>query len=368
MISHKKGIFYIASEKNIFVEQELGWVQMEEKDAVEFLNRVRPKKITLIYFLGNNKSELDFLNRIPPLSVWVWLYGDETFEPRLNFRVINKSSVIGVIRPYPILREKFLKNLALYFAYIFTETSIRVNSVKSAIQIFKYSAASLIRIFRLELILILNKVFGKENINFIPGYTNLFAETLTLHFGSNVRPNSLLRFGVNTNSNAQRIYDFGFLGQYGSPNRMKAIRVLESFSGKSKTCILLRDNFGGTLGSYGVSTSTSHIYIRRISESRFSLCPSGNYSSATFRWLESVILGTIPIQSYRTPSDPSFRIIATYSLGTHEKWQTLLDRALGMSEEQRMNCLEKIISSVESAIITLNLQLSKGQDEISEDF
>jgi hypothetical protein len=51
-------------------------------------------------------------------------------------------------------------------------------------------------------------------------------------------------------------------------------------------------------------------YINGIISSKFSICPPGNYSSQTFRFLESLLLWTFPLQKKYVLSDPLRKINA----------------------------------------------------------
>ena len=104
-----------------------------------------------------------------------------------------------------------------------------------------------------------------------------------------------------------RIKEFSFVGQKGSVWREFAIaRVRQSLNAEQFT-YLERENFGGTLGANEATFQSASEYVQILKESRYAISPPGNYSGATFRWLESIICGAIPLQAFSHPSDPMYR-------------------------------------------------------------
>ena len=356
--SLRREILYASKHRDIFVEYELGWRRLEINDGIadKVWNLNREKDI--VFFVGNENSELRFLEGLPNASVWIWLYGDETFRPGLNFNVIKNPAVIGVIRPYPFFRSKFFNDYRMWLKYIITDTTLRNISIKSLLNYIRYILSSWIRILRSHTIGFMHIFFEKENVNFFPGYTNLFAQTFISKFAPGKEAISLLENTSNLVIEVQRLYDFSFVGQTGSPNRLRAIRVLEKHNSSLRKCIVLRDGFGGTEGSNGASLSTSNEYIDTLVNSRFSLCPSGNFAGASFRWFESLILGAIPIQSTRIPSDPCYESFVEYSFSAREPWSKLFNLAEQVSEEERLETYRKLMELLRVAVQGLNDRIS----------
>jgi hypothetical protein len=154
--------------------------------------------------------------------------------------------------------------------------------------------------------------FAKSNVNLHLGYTNLFAQSvdafLAQRLKSNyINSNSLLKNSSEIFKNTLKEYKFCFVGQRGKFWRQRALSLFEFWNESTtngKIYLQIREKFGGTIGSNGASLSTGFEYTKVIIDSHFSLCPPGNFSNYTFRILESVVSGTIPIICQPCPTDP----------------------------------------------------------------
>lgn len=352
--SLEQEILYVSNHRNYFVELELGWKRIVWDEKITEFIGVNNKRAVKVYFLGNGKSELSLLENLPNSSVWVWLYGDETFQPTLNFKAISSPAVIGVIRPYPLHKSHFLTDCKSWLTYLMTDTKLKSIAPKDIKKFVKYALSALVRIFRIYLIGTLHDYYKKKSLNFIPGYTNLFAQVTLSKNAFGEERVSLIEKSLDAKIEGERVYDFSFIGQSGSPNRFMAIRSLEKNSVKSRIHIVLKNSFGGTEGANDASLVTSNEYINILTNSRFALCPSGNFAGTSFRWLESLILGAIPIQSHRIPSDPAFESPVKYSLGARETWPRLLRRAEQITESERIEINKSILRSVDLAVSSLN--------------
>jgi hypothetical protein len=123
------------------------------------------------------------------------------------------------------------------------------------------------------------------------------------------------------------------MGQRGSFWRRYALEELQLSELVRQSTILVRDEFGGTLGANGASIETGQEYVAGLLNTNISMCPPGNYSSSTFRYLESLICGAIPAIAEGTPTDALFRA----PFGPHEtckwaRWEDLI-RVCGYLEE-----------------------------------
>lgn len=349
-------LYYLSNDTELFAERELGWKRLRFSDfSPEQLEKINQN--TIILFLGNSTAELEFLEGLPSLKVWLWMYGDETFNPVLNFIAIRHPSVIGVIRPYPLQMKRLYSDLMSCLKFLVTETKFKNWLPTSLFMFSKFFVASIIRVLRIHFVKFLHFVWRKQYINFIPGYTNLFAKNFIDEFKIQITCHSLIESALRCEVKADRDVDVSFVGQSGSPNRLKALSIFNKNKSNMKTFVKTREGFGGTEGSNGASTLTSREYIQILLRSRYVLCPSGHYSGATFRWLETLILGAVPIQSRRIPPDPTFDFLTSYPLGTTEPWKALLSRAELMKEEERLQWLRNLLSSLQASVVKLNNQI-----------
>ena len=92
---------------------------------------------------------------------------------------------------------------------------------------------------------------------------------------------------------SERMYDFSFVGQIPDTGTRDCFkRSLDKLidkceEGKFKYFIKYTDGFGQGL--------SSEEYIDVLSESKVSLCPQGAHSYETFRFFESIMMGSIPL-------------------------------------------------------------------------
>ena len=344
--------WFLSQERVYFVENELSWRTILLRDlSGAVLDEIRNSTSPIILNVGNSISEIKALDNYKlEKCVWLWLYGDETFNPILNFHAISHKYVKGIIRPYPLSNSSLLSNLKSCISFVLSDT-IKKRSWKLLV---KYTAASFIRIIRMAAVSILHNVYSKKNINFEPGYTNLFANAIALRFRDRNQSKSLIKlFQENSGTNLRK-YGYCFIGQTGNSSRIFAIETLLNFETKSKKLVQQNKVFGGTIGSNGATLQTAQEYVDALQVSRFTLCPAGNYSGATFRWLESIILGSIPIVSTRIPSDPSFDTMCRYALSANRTWSHLLGEAEKMSENEEAELVEKLRHDFVQKIIELN--------------
>lgn len=303
-----KPIYYLAEEYNHFLSRELAWKFVSIDDVLSLQEQKRDYESAIwVLLLGNSSSEITLLDRFPERLLWIYLYGDETFNPKLNFLILKHKSVKGVIRPYSLPYRNFLS----------TQTKLWRNSMNCVLATKPFSSKSFSILFyghaivwRQETCKVLHKVFRKPNINSVPGYTNLFAESFLQKILNFDNLTSLVEVGktIIVKSATKRKWLVSFVGQRGNLFRARAIEVAKDTNRGLDSKFVIRERFGGTKGSYEASVETATEYIETLSQSSYSLCPGGNYSSATFRFFESIVLGSIPLFPTDSPLDPGYEL------------------------------------------------------------
>lgn len=331
---------YVSDSKNEFISRELRWEHLSRLEFELSRKNGNLPVNSYVFAIGSNLGELKILQKLPPKSVIVHLYADETYAPLLNFKLLRLKSVAAVIRSYPIeqmsilqLQKDFLISICRNFGLAhFRKFRKYLQSI----------VAGQILVLRQMFIKVLHKSSEVQSIRFMPGYTNLFATSLMKISGLSDKGDSIL---VNFHlrkfvSDRSRAKEITFTGQNGSYWRRHAIdSAIEIFGFKKDKLefFQIRDNFGGTLGANGASIQTGMEFVKDLLNSKFSLCPPGNYSNNTFRYCESLICGSIPIIAEGSPCDPSFRVIFGPALTCRkESWPRLLrqvkDESLSASE------------------------------------
>lgn len=333
-------IVYFSDISSEFITREMGW-RIASKSEIPY-DSLSESKVSgaLIIAIGSNRRELEVLRSLPYKSVFVHLYSDETYDPVLNFLLLREKAVRAVIRSYPVrnlsifqLEKLFLKSILRNFEFDY---------LLNFVMFFASILAGQVMILRQYFIKILEEKNDIHSIDFVPGYTNLFARTLVEHFNLTGDSDSLLtseRF-IEITEVSERKFLVSFIGQRGKFWRGVAIDEALKLESKDKIKFRIRKKFGGTLGANGASQSTATEYIEGLIHSDFSLCPSGNYSGNTFRYLESVICGSIPIISDGIPSDPGYKSIFGPPETCREvPWRSLLGQLQIFSKLERREML-----------------------------
>jgi hypothetical protein len=357
----KSNITFLTRHEFSFATLELGWDQvLLQQLSKQDMKKIVDAKKVLVLYMGNDSTELDVIQGYGLKNVWVWLYGDETFSLRLNFQTLRNKSIAGVIRPYPLYKTIFIKDVLNFFKYYLQVSS---NEKKRKLKV-KYFVASFIRVCNIYIVALFHKIYRKSYYNFYPGYTNLFALSLKNELSSKELSNrsSLILNKFDTFTSSTRYIDFCFMGQSGSPDRKHAINQLRTLPSCSKKMILERQDFGGSQGTNVATRNNVSEYITALRSSKFSICPSGNYSGATFRWLESIALGSVPMLSTRISSDPAFQAPGNNLLATFKSWDELFQIAEKITEPQRIKLLENLVAEFNDNVESLNeLLLSTTQ-------
>jgi len=186
------------------------------------------------------------------------------------------------------------------------------------------------------------------------GYTNRFVEELKLlkYLGS--EEGSLFDLVINNHSVCRN--GIGFCGQKGSYARRKMINY---FSRTSETNIHLHDSYAGNLDE-----TKSTIYVQTIRNSRFGLCPPGNRSNCTHRYIELLVLNAIPIATEITVQDWTIHNLyppelQKFNMSYKKLWKFLSEK----SESELLVLLEVLKSHSRDAINNTRRQIEVWREE-----
>jgi hypothetical protein len=172
--------------------------------------------------------------------------------------------------------------------------------------------------------------------DFPQGYTNTFISELKnlspdLN-GSLLTNNNLLRM-----SNLQRTHSISFIGAAGSWNRRLALKKMRKIF-QNSNFNLVANSWTDEISSKRVKNQSLNHYVSALHESRFTLCPPGNLTNQTFRYLESLLMGSLPILPPATIQDNHlWNSWSEFTKPVYFSWTANLKRAKIMQEEERMN-------------------------------
>lgn len=356
-----------------FLSREMGWQfqPLSVLDSLEVTTTSNEGWVSIV-LIGGDRSEIEKIRLLPNQSVWVLLYADETYNPLINFDVLRCSAVKGVLRSYSIPGKSFSTLLRLWLSYslVFLKTS---NSFSSLLGRLGLVLKGQIIIQRQYGIRLMHRFYRKASINFVPGYTNLFAKAIINEL--NIKDERPLSLFTLTEQRQDLICDLTtrrlvacFVGQKGNLWRQYLIEQMDLNLPAGSTKLLLREKFGGTEGSNGAGLASAIEYLRTLLSSQFAICPGGNYSSATFRLVESLIAGCVPVVNQNSPSDPGYEIsfLDFTSLNGRLTWNEKLQQVNLTSPSAIRNeavRLRKDFTSYLTQISERLLELSK--DEIN---
>ena len=277
-------------------------VSKKNGNYLETLNKLIDSGVKPVIQVGPSVKETQDLRGFPKDSLIVQFHADETYLPKINFRIIRNPAVSLILRSYPI--PKFML-FQFFRSHYFGFCDLLDNfSIRNLLEYLKLVAAGMIMVKRQFMIAVMERIYSKESLAMPLGYNDLFAESF---YAVNKIGNksSLIEFAINNKDLGKSEYEYAFVGQLGKFTRRVAISSISEFSSK---VLILRQNYGGAIGIYGATLESGIENVHALTKSKFALCPPGNYSSNTFRIAESLICGAVPLFNQTSISDP----IATY--------------------------------------------------------
>jgi len=143
-----------------------------------------------------------------------------------------------------------------------------------------------------------------------------------------------------------------FIGQHGSWCRSLAISVLKRFD----------QNFNPsyTQGWGGSNQGDDNSYVKGLANSEFVLNPPGNLTNRTHRYLESLILNSLPVMPPATLQDP--HLWGIWSENQRPKkfsWKKQLKYCNKLNENQRLELINKALLEEKIKIQLINKNLNK---------
>ena len=252
-----------------------------------------------IVFIDSSVKSYDFLEQFPTRSVVVFYVSDETYSAWATIRLLLKPSTLKVFRDYPI--GNFSK--LTHYPTLLIQAIREKITVKLPTKVFYRALFSGMAISVKQLLMTTFSILARKKLDWLPlGYTGSFSEIYAESFnlGKNV---SILEHSTVVNFNNVKLKKKTktfFSGQIGGFDRQAIINKAK-LSGLSVGP--LYPQFGGPLNSTLKKRAESDYFLGLL-ESKFSICPPGNYSAESFRYLESLILYSYPLLKTRVLSDP----------------------------------------------------------------
>ena len=334
-----------------YINSELGFKLFYGGDQREIqLQRIREHGCAVI-FLDSSVKNLDFLDHFPPRSICVLQVSDETYSTITTIRLLRKDSVSTLYRDYPTRNLKFIVEWPRGFFL----SLLKALRMKTSLKLFlRASVAGIVVTFRQLIIQIASKAVSKRIKHLPLGYTGMFSEEYRGKFKVN-KNESLIDFALNHSSILNPLKSNSqvfFMGQRGNFDRQLMIEQAV----KAQIHIeKINSRFGGVDEAGGQFRAAS-LFVDGLLRSEFSMCPPGNYSSESFRFLESLLLWSFPLQPPFVLSDPLFR--NSFSINWNDY---LKDHGLGSVDSFRRE------DGIRSALINLKVKLKQLATELGLD-
>jgi hypothetical protein len=257
--------------------------------------RIESGKYGLVV-IDSSVRKFEYLKQFPPRSIIVFSASDETYSLLQTARVLKEKSVAIVMREYPVRTKVRLEILGqgLKLIPIAKENKLRAKLLFSIVS----GMALYIKQLGMYFLAVL---FRKRFINCPLGYTGKFATSYDSLSNGDPKK-SIIEEAITKGSSKEKKQTLFFAGQRGSPERQLMISQAEE---SSFGPFDIFDSFGGPTNS-NLNYADDSYYVKGMSYSKFSLCPPGNYSAETFRFLESLVLFSYPLRPRTVLSDPSF--------------------------------------------------------------
>jgi hypothetical protein len=177
----------------------------------------------------------------------------------------------------------------------------------------------------------LEKIYGKKSTSISLGYTDIFAQAFVSIFKIESEKSLIKNAKLQIQLSQIRYFFCSFIGQEGQMFRKIAISTLEDFP---NTQIKKRKAFGGYIGEGSASMQNGIESIKILFQSKFSLCPPGNISGNSYRIVESIICGAVPLLVKVTPSDPTFLSENPFDSLKALFWRDLLNSAMTLEKNR----------------------------------
>ena len=281
------------------------------------------------------------------------LVSDEIYSARLTCGLLCNISIYSIYRDYP------LRGFSGITKYPRTLTASFFSCIR-----FKLKISAFLKAFFAGLVMLLKQLtinlFAKilrKKVQHLPlGYTGSFATNFQIdkHLKDD---DSFIDFSLKAISDGEfeiKSEETFFSGQRGNFDRQL---FLETARHHGLGIRSIHGSFGGP-ENLEERVRAEKDYFEGLKVSRFSICPSGNYSAESFRYLESLLLQSLPLMPARILSDPLYRNSFSHSwkLNSHYELKNF-------PEDKRIDFLRRNLEDFYSKRDTIRFDLQNIQNK-----
>jgi hypothetical protein len=291
-------------------EREYEWDYLNREYGIKLFYGKNQKKFQLervaagacaLVVLDSSVNSLDFLHDFPNRSVIAVLASDETYSAIKTCKLLINSSIKVIYRDYPI---RGLRGLLLYPELLVSSLhSLRKYDIKFRLWLVAFISG--VAIVGKQFVMKFISSLMRKEIKHLPlGYTGSFSENYSRYFS--IRSEESLITHSIAEISCDRYIKKGaetfFAGQRGKFDRQSFLKSAQSsnlYIGR------INETYGGPV-ELNEREMAQREYFSGLIHSRFSICPSGNYSVESFRFLESLLVQALPIVPRAVLSDPLY--------------------------------------------------------------
>jgi hypothetical protein len=328
-----------------FLKREFGLILTE----INTSNLATIKNSTTCIFATTNPIELEpVIKDSNPDSLIIFILGNETYSVPI-FEYLNRYKdkiKLALIYNLP-KRTSYWVSLRCLLAAIYDGGLF-----------FKIDGVHLIRNFKNGVDFMRRNrelKFDYKHFDFPLGYTNMFVKELNA-LGLAKDNKSLFNDDFFYPFLNSKFKTMSFIGANGSWARRLAVKKMKKLV-KDNQVQVVQDSYKGLNSPFESSTS----YIKSLIDSKFVLCPPGNLTNKTFRYLESLLMGALPILPPATIQDNHLWDTWVESSGKiRYSWTKCINQALRMSESDRKEKVTKALASELEKIRAVNTKIDQA--------
>jgi len=317
-----------------FLQREFNLVLTEIDEKIENILKTEP--IFPIATCDPKEIE-EILIKCRENSALVFFFGNETYDvPQIMWlnKYANKIK-FAYIYNYP--REtSFLISLRCLLGSIYDGGFKYWEKDRNIFRNFKNGTDLMRRTRKIEL--------KFEFSDFPQGYSRRFIRELSAEKFFEAKDSLIDRAPILKDSKKQGIC---FTGQSGSWCRSLAISVLMKYDPTFSPSY--------TQGWGGTNQGNNNTYVKGLASSKFVLNPPGNLTNRTHRYLESLIMNSLPIMPPSTLQDPHlWGVWSEYQAVKRFSWKKQLRFSNKLKENQRQEIILTALKAEKNKIDAIN--------------
>ena len=339
-------------------EREYKWDYLNREYGIKLFYGKNQKKVqlenarrgkTTVIVMDNSVTSLDFLSDFPKRSVTALFVSDETYSAIKTCKLLRHPSIKIVFRDYPL---QSIRGLFSYPKLFISSVTMLIKYERDVRAWFAAFVSGIAMMGKQVAMRSISKLSRKEIRHLPLGYTGNFASNYSESFSLNEKESLITHAikGIASIEMLKKREETFFAGQRGKFDRRVFLNSARSLK---LNVTQVHETYGGPLDVEERSKAQKN-YFYGLLNSRFSICPSGNYSVESFRYLESLLVQTLPIVPRTVLSDPLYFNYSIETWGYQDaEWFRNFPEVLRISLIKQK--LEKLDSRIKAIIAELRL-------------